>query len=363
MIKRLTHIFVENFQGMSRVSIKDIAREVGVSAASVSLVLNEKDEGSRISKDLAKKIREKAKEMHYEPNNLARSLRTGYSNTIGLIVADISNVFFASLAFHIQEQAEKYGYSVIIANTNESTLKMEKMINVLKSKPVDGFIIVPTEHGDSYICDLLKRHTPVVLIDRFFPHIEISSVIVDNYNSSRKACEYLINNGCRRVGLIAYKSELQHTKDRKQGYIDAMKTHGIYDPSLVKEIDYSTFADDIAITIDSLMSKENRVDGMFFATNTLSMAGIKQLFEAGIQVPRDLKVCCFDKSEAFDFMDAKIPYILQPIREMGKAAVELVIEQIKQDTNVETANYKSVVEIPARLITPSPGNVSFSPSS
>jgi LacI family transcriptional regulator len=330
---------------MARVSIKDIAREVRVSTTSVSLVLNGKDKNGRIGKEVSEKIWNKAKEMNYEPNNLARGLRIGRSNTIGLVVADISNLFFANLAFHIQEQAEKYGYSVIIANTNESDLKMEKMINVLKSRQVDGFIIVPTEHGDVYITDLLKRRIPVVLMDRFFPELSVSSVVVDNYNATRKVVKRLIHQGCRNIGLVIYKSGLQHMQDRKRGYIDAMKEHQLFNPSLIKEINYSFLVDDVSIAIESLLSKENRADGIFFATNTLSMLGIKQLMNSGLRIPENMSVICFDKSEAFDFTDASIPYIQQPIPEMGKAAVELVVNQIKQKPEAP-----KIIELPTRLM-------------
>ncbi|MDR2040693.1 MAG: LacI family transcriptional regulator [Tannerella sp.] len=315
---------------MARVSIKDIAREVGVSTAAVSLVLNGKDENGRIGKEMSEKIRQKAKEMYYEPNNLARGLRIGRSNTIGLIIADISNLFFANLAFHIQEQAEKQGYSVIITNTSESDLKMEKMINVLKSRQVDGFLIVPTEHGDKYIADLLKRRIPVVLIDRYFPHLRVSSVTVDNYNAARKATEKMIQQGCRSIGMLVYQTESQHMQDRKRGYIDVMEEHQRFNPAFVKEINYSFLANDVPIAVEHLLQKEHRMEGIFFASNTLSMIGIKQLMSMGLRIPEDMKVICFDKSDAFDFTQASIPYLQQPISEMGKVAVELLVGQIKQ---------------------------------
>jgi LacI family transcriptional regulator len=335
---------------MIRVSIKDIAFELGVSIATVSLVLNGKDKDGRVGKEMAEKIRRKAQEMNYEPNNLARGLRIGVSNTIGLIVADISNLFFANLAFHIQEQAEKVGYSVIITNTNESNLKMEKMINVLKNKLVDGFIIVPTEHGEIFIQNLIKRNMPVILIDRNFPNINVSSVIVDNYNASKKAVKCLINQGCRNIGLIIYKNDLQHTLDRKRGYIDELKEAGLYNPSLVKEINYSSITNDIAIAMESLLSLENRVDGIFFATNTLSMLSVKYMIGLNIKVQEDIKVVCFDKSDAFDFTPIHIPYIQQPISEMGTAAVKLLIEQIKQKSGEIKTNEVKIVELQTSLM-------------
>jgi LacI family transcriptional regulator len=319
---------------MNRVSLKDIAQEVGVSTATVSLVLNGKEKDGRVGNGVAERIRQKAKEMNYEPNNLARGLRIGKSNTIGLIVADISNLFFANLAFHIQEQAEKFGYSVIITNTNESDLKMEKMIHILKSRLVDGLIIVPTEHGEPFIKNLVKLNMPVVLIDRHFPQINISSVIVDNYNASKKALKSLIDQGCKKIGLVIYKNDLQNMLDRKKGYVDVLKECDLYDPDLIKEISYSFITNDITIATESLLSNGNKVDGIFYATNTLSMLGIKQLLDLKVKIPEDVKVVCFDKSDAFDFTNVPIPYIQQPIPEMGKKAVQLLIEQIKQKISI-----------------------------
>jgi len=330
---------------MTRVSIKNIAQQLNVSTATVSLVLNGKEKEGRVGKEMADKIRQTASEMNYEPNNLARGLRMGRSQTIGLIVADISNPFFASLAFYIQEHAEKFGYSVIITNTNESDLKMEKMINLLKSRQVDGFIIVPTENGEPYVEDLVKRNIPVVLIDRYFPSLNVSSVVADNYSAAANAAENLIERGCKNIGLIIYKSSLQHMSERKRGFVDVLKKHGYYNPSLIKEVNYSLIATDIVLAIEGLFMKENNPDGIFFATNTLAMQGLKQLMRMQINIPNDIKIVSFDKSEAFEFMDIPIPYNLQPIPEMGEKAVELLIEQIKNNAIISKC-----IELQASLI-------------
>jgi len=330
---------------MARVSIKNIAQRLNVSTATVSLVLNGKEKEGRVGKEMADKIRQTASEMNYEPNSLARGLRMGRSQTIGLIVADISNPFFANLAFYIQEQAEKFGYSVIITNTNESDLKMEKMINVLKSRQVDGFIIVPTEHGEPYVEDLVKRNIPVVLIDRYFPNLSVSSVVADNYNAAVNAVENLIGQGCKNIGLVIYKSALQHMLERKRGYVDVLKKYGYYNPSLIKEVNYSLITTDTILAIEGLFMKENNPDGIFFATNTLAMLGLKQLMQMKVNIPSDIKIVSFDKSDAFDFMNISIPYNLQPLPEMGKSAVELLIEQIKNN-----AITSKCIELKANLI-------------
>ena len=318
---------------MAKVSIKDVANKLNVSAATVSLVLNGKDKNGRVSEALAEKIRIEAKAMKYEPNSFARGLRSGRSETIGLIIADISNPFFANLAFHIQEQAETYGYSVIITNTNESTDKMGKMISVLRSRQVDGFIIVPTEHGEKLIDKLVKDHFPVVLLDRYFPEIDVSYVSVNNYQASMEATNLLLNLNCKRIAQLIYKNSLPHMQDRKDGYIAAMTKKGLYDPKLIKEVDYQTIGNDIQKVLLELVSDEQKVDGIFFATNTISSIGLKILAGLHMEIPKDIKVICFDKIDVFELSNVSIPFIQQPIPEMGKHTVDLLIKQINKEVN------------------------------
>jgi len=315
---------------MSRVSIKDVANQVGVSVATVSLVLNGKDKNGRVSEALAEKIRNEANAMNYKPNSLARGLRSGRSETIGLIVADISNPFFAQMAFYIQEYAEKHEYSVIITNTNESTDKMEKMISVLRSRQVDGFIIVPTEHGEKLIEKLVKDKVPVVLIDRYFPEINVSHVTINNYQASMEATNFLFNLNCKQIAQLVYKNSLPHMQDRMEGYIDSMKKKNLYNPNLVKEVDYRTLGSDVQKAIFELVSGDTKIDAIFFATNTISTIGIKVLADLNIKIPNDIKVVCFDKIDALELSQFSIPYIQQPVSEMGERSVDLLLQQITQ---------------------------------
>ena len=313
---------------MARVSIKEVANRLGVSAATVSLALNGKDKDGRISEALAEKIRKEAKAMNYEPNSFARGMRSGRSETIGLIVADISNPFFAHLAFHIQEHAEKFGYSVIITNSNESTDKMEKMISILKSRQVDGFIIVPTEHGEKPIDNLVRDKFPVVLLDRYFPNIDASYVTVNNFQASVDATNLLLNLNCKRIALVVYNNCLPHMQDRKKGYIVTLTKRGLYDPKLVKEVNYQTIDTDIQKAMMELVTDSEKIDGIFFASNTISNIGLKILVGLKLEIPKDVKVICFDKSDAFELSNICIPFIQQPIPEMGKRVVDLLLKQI-----------------------------------
>lgn len=322
---------------MKGTSIKDIAKKLEVSNATVSLVLSGKDKDGRVSKEVAEKIIATAKMMNYQPNNIARSLRMGHSQTIGLIVADISNSFFSTLAFYIQEEAEKYGYTVIITNTNESVDKIETMINMFRNRQVDGFLIVPTEYSEEYIQKLVEDHVPLVLIDRYFPSVQCSYVVIDNYRASLEATRLLIEQGCKDIVLFTYKNLLPHILERKSGYMDALAYAGLAEKPCVKEIRYSHIGEDIDKSVDELFADGCKVDGILFATNSLSMYGVRSIMRKNIAIPDDVKIVCFDKNEAFDFLPTPIPYVLQPIAEIGQKAVNLLIEQIKAKQNAPKA--------------------------
>ncbi len=252
-----------------RVSIKNIAETLGISTATVSLVLSGKATNGRVGKEISEKIKDTAKSMNYLPNGLARSLRMGRSHTMGLIIADISNPFFGILALHIQDKAEEFGYTVIIANTNEDSQKMKEMINILKSRQVDGYIIVPTENGDELISQLLESKTPLVLIDRYFPHLETNNVIIDNYKASFDATQLLIENGCKNICLFIYKSDLQHMVERKKGYYDALKKANLFDEDFLFEINYANITEDITNCIESIVTKRKKIDGVFLLQTVL----------------------------------------------------------------------------------------------
>lgn len=336
---------------MAKVSLKMIAKSLGVSDATVSLVLNGKGKDGRVSKELAEKIKQKAKELNYRPNILARSLRLGRSQTIGLVVADISNPFFANLAFHIQEQAEKFNYTVFITNTNENTEKMGTAIEILKARQVDGMIIVPTEKGSDHIEQLLSSSTPIVLLDRCYPELNTNTVMIDNYESAYQATQKIINtDACKKIGFVTYENSMFHFTERERGYTDAMKAAGLYDPKLVRHVNYQTLAEDTTAAITDLI-ENSKIDSVFFATDTICIKTIKHLYKHNNEVLRDLKITSFDYNEIYDFIDKPLSYVLQPLPEMGKTAINILIEQInKEDKKEEGVNEIKNILLPTQML-------------
>ncbi|QNL50566.1 substrate-binding domain-containing protein [Olivibacter sp. SDN3] len=310
-----------------KVSLKDIAKAVGVSTALVSYVLNNKEKEARVGKEIAEVIRKKAAELNYQPNQIAKSLKSGKSFTIGLIVADISNPFFANIARTIEDEAKKHNYTVIFGSSDENAEKSLDLINVLVKRQVDGFIIAPTEHSEPQINYLTESNIPFVLIDRYFPKVETNYVATDNFSAAYEATTHLINNGYKHIGMIAYKSGLIHMQERVRGYTTALKDAKA-GASLLKEVDYNNVSLDVEKKIAELIHARQKIDALFFATNTLSIHGLKYLNKKQWKVPGDVAVVCFDEGDAFDFFYCPLTYVEQPLIRVGKEAVGLLIEQI-----------------------------------
>jgi LacI family transcriptional regulator len=326
---------------MKRTSIQDIAKKIGVSKGTVSLVLSGKVKGGRVSEQMCKKVRETAEAMNYQPNEIARSLSTGMTMSIGVVVTDISNEFYGHLAFHIQEQAKKHGYTVIIANTNEDLEEFKNSITILLNKQIDGIIIVPVDNGQKVVEKIIDRRVPMVQIDRYYPDINANYIIVDNYSASCEITELLISEGCRRVAFICYDINLNSLLERRQGYIDVLKRHSLFDPELVKDIDYNNQEKDIKQSIIDLKNNPDKVDAIFFCSRKAFVSGIRYMHQEKIKISDEMQVICFDKIETF----ANIPinYVEQPIKEMGKKAVDILMEQIDGSTQIQQLIFKAKV--------------------
>jgi len=331
---------------MKRTSIKDIAHAVGVSTATISLVLSGKAKEGRVSKEMVDKITRVAKEMNYQPNRLARNLQSGRTQTIGLLVADIMNPFFSALAYYIQKEMSKSGYTVVIMNTDESSEQMEKMMNLMVGHQVDGFIIVPAEHGENSIMQLLENKVPLVLVDRYYPQIATNNVLLDNVDASFQATRYLIEKQCKNIGLIIYDNKLPHMAGRKSGYIQALEQAGMLNENLIREVEHTTMSETVEKAIESLLAEKPQIDGLVLASNTIALNGLKQMNKSQIRIPEDISVVCFDKSDVFEFMPHPMPYIQQPIQDMANMASRLLLNQLEDKNSEGVSTYK----LPAELI-------------
>lgn len=328
-----------------RVSLKDVAKYVGVSTALVSYVLNGQEKEKGVSPDMTIKVRKAIAKLNYQPNLVAKSLKSGKSHTIGLIVADISNPFFSAIARVIEDEAKKHGYILIIGSCDESAAKSRDLEAVLLNRQVDALIMTPAAGAQKQIKEIIKRKTPVVLIDRYFENLKADSVRVENYESSLAAVRHLIKNGHRRIAMVTYRTQLLHIHERIEGYKAALAEHSIsFNPDWVIEIPYEQIEQEVARGLGNLLHTGSP-DAVFFATNTLAVAGLKVINSLGIKVPHEVAVFSFDESEAFDLFYSPISYIRQPIEAIGKEAVRMAIERI-QGSTLENR----MVTIPATLV-------------
>ncbi len=260
---------------MKKARLSDIANELGVSTGLVSMVVNGKTKQNRISDAVAKMVMDKAAELNYRPNQFARGLKTGRSNIIGLIVADIANPFFGKVARAVEDYASQYNLNVIFCSSDERAEKSDKLIKILLDRQVDGLILVPTIGSEDQVLFLKKMKVPFVLIDRFFPEIESHRVVVNNCESTYNAISHLIKNGATKIGYVAISSELWNMKQRLDGYRRALKDAGItYSPKLYKEVKFSLFSEDIQNKINDLINENRDIDAIFFSSNILGVQGM-----------------------------------------------------------------------------------------
>ncbi|MGZ3871514.1 MAG: LacI family DNA-binding transcriptional regulator [Mucilaginibacter sp.] len=328
-----------------KISIKDIARLTDTSITTVSFVLNGK---GRISKEISKKILDVAKKNGYEPNRMAVGLRTGVSKVIGLVVETIGGPFFGAMAKVIEEEAEKAGYGVIYCSTNNNIQKGRKVIRMLSQQLVDGYIITPMKGLEKEIQNLTAREKPVVLIDGYFPGIDIPHVLVDNYKGAYDAVKFLTGSGRRHIALVTADLDLIQLQDRAQGYKDALVESGIADDKkMVFKLPFDMERSKAIDAIKAFIKRQKGIDAVFFTTNYLGIIGLQSIHQLKLDIPRQLAVISFDDDEIFNLYPPGITTIQQPTYEIAKSAIDVLLSQMKSE---KYSISKIKIQIPAKLI-------------
>ena len=318
---------------MKKVSLADVAKSLGVSKTLVSLVLNDRGDEKGINKGTQQRVRDKVKELNYKPNQFARGLRIGKSNTIGLVVADISNSFYAKMCRSIEDHCTANGYNLIICSSDENPEKESELIQMLIDRQVDGLIISTTQKNNSDINLLKKNSFPFVLIDRNIPKIDTNYVIVDNKKGAKNVINHLIKLGNKKIGhLTISPSHLSSLKDRTAGYKEALKENGIrVDNSLIREISFENIKEDVHRELKELLSPPQSINSLFVANNNIAVACLESFKEMNIRIPQDVALVSFDDIDAFKLCYPPVTAVAQPIVQMGKEAVNIIINEIKSE--------------------------------
>lgn len=310
---------------MSMVTIKDVARRAGVSTATVSRVLNEHPS---IAQDARQKVHDAIEELGYRPNAIARSLRLTSTSTLGLVLSSIGNPFFAELARAVEAEARANGYAVIIGNADELPAQQDHYVNTLLERRVDGLLVVPTADGSQLVRDSTARGDHVVLVDRDVPHSGAPLIRVDGTGAVHELVDHLVALGHRRLGIIAGPQNTSTARERHTAFRAALRRHGLpCGDDLVRFGDFTHSSGSRAAR--QLMALTQPPTAVFAASNPAGVGALEEFHDLGLSVPEDVGLAIFDDLPWFSLLDPPITAIRQPTRRLGRAAVDVLLGQMR----------------------------------
>ena len=305
-----------------KILISDIAADLGISVTTVSFILNGKAKEKRISDALTARVLEHVEKVGYKPNELAKSLRTGKTKIIGLIVEDISNPFFANIARYIEKMVYPKGYRILYCSTDNKQERAIELIHLFKDRHVDGYIITPTEGLESTIQSLQGSHVPLVLFDRYLPDIKTNYVVTDNLTGAYELTRHLIQNGFKRIAFVTLYSNQTQMRDRLNGYMKALDDHKMQ--SYIKKINREE--GDTINKVDFIeFYKEITPDALIFSTNYLAITGIDALQEQGLNLPG---IASYDDHTMFRLFTPAITAVSQPMEAIAEKIIQVLLHQL-----------------------------------
>jgi LacI family transcriptional regulator len=321
-----------------QITIKDIARELGVSISTVSRALKDHPD---ISAQTKKLVRDLVEKMKYKPNAIALSLRNQRTNIIGVVVPEIVHHFFSSVISGIDEAAVAAGYNVMFFQSNESYEREILNIQSIINSRADGVLISIAKGTKKFahIRQLMENNTPVVFFDRACDEIETDKVIVDDFEGALNAVDYLIKTGCRRIAHFSGPQHLQIAYLRKRGYISALEKNGLkVDDDIIIQCD--TYEDALETT-RILMSRSRPPDAIFTVNDMTAVGTLNTLKAMGFKVPKDVSLVGFTDGLVSSITDPLLTTVSQHGFEIGKKATEILIKRI----NEECASSRPITEV------------------
>jgi len=306
-------------------TLKDVAAFAGVSRATAARALNGY---GYVGDETARKVNEGAEKLGYRGNRLAQALRNGHLPIIGCILGDVQNPFFARIAHDIEVLARSNRYNLIIGSSEEELEQEVSLLASLRSLSIRGFIVAPTSDGDNFhLKHLIEENVPLVLIDRVVEGIDCDSVVVDNEGGARKAIEYLVAMGHRRIGLLQDDTRIFTSRERLSGYQSALIASGIAPDDSLVSVSQSTVEHAIDATI-RLFSQKAPPTALFTVDSMMTQGALLAFRSMGMSIPNEVSLIGFDDFSLATFTDPQITVVAQPVTEIGSAAAGLLFEKL-----------------------------------
>jgi LacI family transcriptional regulator len=327
-------------------TIRDVAKLSGVSVATVSRVINQ---NGYVNKDTETKVRKSMELLKYKPNTVARALANKKTESLALIVPDITNPFFPELAKAIEDTARSFGYSIILTSSEVNGDKNINYLEILINRYIDGIICSSNEIPEADINHLQKSGIPIVALDRAVNSKGIASIRVNNYDGGIMAVQHLLSIGCKKIAHISGPFHINTSLERYRGYVDTLEKVQLFHPSLIVEGDF-TIESGIKNTY-SLIEKYPDIDGIFTANDLMAVGVLKALIRLGKKVPEDIALIGFDGITLGTAIEPEISTIAQPIYDIGSLAVHKLISLIKNQHNTEEISRELEVKLVQRATT------------
>ena len=336
------------------ITIKDIARALGLSTSTVSRALRD---SYQISPETKKLVLEYARKINYSPNPIALSLKEKRSRSIGVIVCEIANSFFSQAINGIESIAYDRGYNVIITQSHESYEREVNDLQFLASRSIDGLLISVSSETRNFehLMHLQHKGLPIVFFDRIIESLETHKVMVNNFKGSYDATSHLIKNGYRHIAHLANSESLSITKERVAGYCEALRDHGIdVVQSNIKHCAHGGMIyQEVEEALDQIMKSDKLPQAVFAAGDKLTTGFLRYFKAKGIKVPEEIALAGFSNLDLTDLLDPSLTVVRQPAFEMGKAATNLLLGQVESKRPINT--FQRVVLEPELFIRDSSG--------
>lgn len=334
---------------MKRLQLEDLSKQLGYSKTLISMVLNGKGNQYGISKKTQAAVLDAVAQLDYTPNKFAKALRTGKSYFIGLIVTDIANPFYSTIAKNIENVLFESGYNLMVCSTEENEEKEKRLVEMmLNQQGVDGLIIASTFRNSSFYEQARFAKVPIVFIDRVIPLFNTNYVVIDNYGGSVEIVGRLVKEGCRKIACFCITPlYLSTVEDRVNGYKEAMTKNNLGNgQDYIKPISFEHIDEDVERSLRELVKKDPVLDAVFVLNNHIAVSLLKALKRREFSaLAAKLKIACFDDIELFNIIDKPVISVSQPVQEIGKNSSLLLLNII---AGKQTS--KSNIVLPTKLI-------------